>query len=253
MLLIEGGDKMGLKRRQILKGITLCGTGFLLSALESPDKALAKESKKKESKKESEEVTATEDLMREHGVLRRALLVYTETVPRLSGQASSVIAEMLQRTAKLFRAFGEDYHERKLEEAYIFPAVKKQGAFLSELTDILIKQHQRGREITDYILLVTQAGKLESQNEAPLTKALQSFVLMYQNHTAREDTILFPAWKKTLSAKDYHELGEKFETIEHQQFGEDGFEKAVREIGAIEKALGFSDLSQFTAPPPPVK
>ncbi len=244
---------MELKRRQILKGITLCSTGFLLSALEATDTASAKESKKKETKKRGEEVTATEDLMREHGVLRRALLVYSETVPRLSGQASSVIAEMLQKTAKLFRSFGEDYHERKLEEAYIFPAVKKQGSPASGLTDILVKQHQRGREITDYILSVTQGGKLDPQNEAPLAKSLQSFALMYQNHTAREDTILFPAWKKTLSAKEYDELGEKFETIEHQQFGEDGFEKAVREIGEIEKALGFSDLSQFTAPPPPVR
>ena len=244
---------MELKRRQILKGITLYGTGFLLSALETPDKLLAKESKKEEGKKKGEEVTGTEDLMREHGVLRRALLVYTEMVPQLSGHASSVVAGMLQKTAKLFRDFGEDYHERKLEEAYIFPAVKKQGGPASGLTDILFKQHQRGREITDYILSVTQGGKLDPENEAPLAKILQPFVLMYQNHTAREDTILFTAWKKTLPAKEYDELGETFETIERQQFGEDGFEKAVREIGEIEKALGFSDLSKFTAPPPPVK
>ena len=29
------------------------------------------------------EVTATEDLMREHGVLRRALLVYSESIPKI--------------------------------------------------------------------------------------------------------------------------------------------------------------------------
>ena len=31
------------------------------------------------------------------------------------------------RTAKLFRSFGEDYHERKLEEAYIFPPSKRRA------------------------------------------------------------------------------------------------------------------------------
>jgi hypothetical protein len=36
------------------------------------------------------EVTATEDLMREHGVIRRALLVYFETVPKLRHDPSSV-------------------------------------------------------------------------------------------------------------------------------------------------------------------
>ncbi len=39
--------------------------------------------------------------------------------------------------------------------------------------------------------------------------------------------------------------------IEKQQFGRDGYEDAVRQIGAIEQDLGFADLAQFTAPPAP--
>ena len=38
---------------------------------------------------------------------------------------------------------------------------------------------------------------------------------------------------------------------ETQQFGKDGYEDAVKQIGDIEGALGFADLSQFAAPPPP--
>ena len=50
------------------------------------------------------------------------------------------------------------------------------------------------------------------------------------------------------------EMGEKFEEIEHEVFGEDGFDGAVEQIGEIEAALGLTDLAQFTAPqPPPVK
>ncbi len=241
---------MELKRRQILKGITICGTGFLLNAFTASERALGKESEKKEGKEKGEEVTAVEDLMREHGVLRRALLVYSETIPKLGGEALPVVPEMLQRTAKLFRAFGEDYHEKKLEETYIFPALKKGGSPASGLTDILIEQHRRGRGITDYILAVTRGPKLELKNAPALGKALESLVLMYRNHAAREDTIIFPAWKKTLTSKEYDDMGERFEEIEHQQFGEDGFDKAVQEISDIEKALGFSDLAHFTAPPP---
>jgi hemerythrin-like domain-containing protein len=227
--------------------------GFLLNTFAARQKALGKGLGKKESKEKSEEVTATEDLMREHGVLRRALLVYSETTPRLRGKALSVVPEMLQRTAKLFRAFGEDYHEKKLEETYIFPALKKGGGPASRLSEILIEQHRRGREITDYILAVTHGAKLEVKNAPALGKALESFVLMYRNHAAREDTIVFPAWKKTLTAKEYDEMGETFEEIEHQQFGEDGFDKAVREISDIEKTLGFSDLAHFTAVAPPAR
>jgi len=45
-------------------------------------------------------------------------------------------------------------------------------------------------------------------------------------------------------------MNEKFEEIEHQQFGEDGFENALNQIAQIEQSLA-SDLAQFTAPAPP--
>ena len=160
-------------------------------------------------------------------------------------------AEALARTAKLFRSFGEDYHERMLEEAHIFPAVRKVGGPAAAYVDILKAQHDRGREITDYILSVVGKGMISADDAEPLARAFETFVLMYQNHTAREDTIVFPAWKDALSAHQLHEMGERFEEIEHRQFGHDGYEDAVRQIGEIEQALGFADLAQFTAPPPP--
>ena len=46
-------------------------------------------------------------------------------------------------------------------------------------------------------------------------------------------------------------LGEKFEEIEHEQFGDDGFEAALRRMEEIEESLGLSNLDMFTAPPPP--
>jgi hemerythrin-like domain-containing protein len=83
---------------------------------------------KTKGKKETElEVTANEDLMREHGVLRRALLVYEECARKLRQNANSVEAVALHQTAQLFRTFGEEYHEKKLEEAHIFPVVRKVG------------------------------------------------------------------------------------------------------------------------------
>jgi hypothetical protein len=48
-------------------------------------------------------------------------------------------------------------------------------------------------------------------------------------------------------------LSEKFEEIEHQQFGADGFDDAVKQIGEIEGSLNLSDLAQFTPPAPPSK
>lgn len=234
-------------RRRLLVSAGIAGAGFFV-ATSGVGVALAAGKKKQGEEKE---VGAVEDLMREHGVLRRALLVYIETVPKLRANAGSVPADAIARTAKLFRSFGEDYHERKLEEAFIFPAVKKAGGQAAAYVDVLKAQHDRGREITNYMLALTGKGAIGTGDAEPLARAFETFVLMYQNHTAREDTIVFPAWKDALSERQLQEMGDKFEDIERQTFGKDGFDDAVKQIGDIEQVLGFADLAQFTAPPPP--
>jgi hemerythrin-like domain-containing protein len=206
---------------------------------------------REEAEKKEPEVTATEDLMREHGVIRRALLVYYELVPKLRKDAASVDASALRQTALLFRTFGEDYHERMLEEQHIFPLIHKQGTELQGYADVLTAQHNRGREITDYVLAVSNGPRISVAHAEPLARTLEGFVLMYENHAAREDTIVFPAWKKNFSNKQLDEISDQFEDIEHKMFGKDGFEDAEKKISRIEGELGFSDLSQFTPPPPP--
>jgi hemerythrin-like domain-containing protein len=244
-------------RREFMRASAFVGAGLVLTGCdggktkEFSGQAKSESPAKPDENEKGGEVTATEDLMREHGVLRRALLVYAETAPKLRADAAAVAPDALQKTARLFRAFGEDYHEKKLEEAYIFPAVKQAGGPAAALPDVLVAQHQRGREITDFILTVTNGAKLGSGNAEPLARALDALVRMYEHHAAREDTIIFPAWKQTLTARQLDEMGDKFEEIEKEQFGSDGYDDAVRQIGDIEGALGLSDISQFTAPPPP--
>jgi hemerythrin-like domain-containing protein len=153
--------------------------------------------------------------------------------------------------ANLFRVFGEDYHERKLEEVFIFPTVKKSPGIAAANVDVLFGQHTRGREITDYVLSVTQADRIASNSVEPLAKALESFVRMYEHHTAIEDTVIFPAWKSAIGQAELDDLGEKFEEIEHEQFGDDGFEMALKRMEEIENSLGLSNLDMFTAPSPP--
>ncbi|MEA1672171.1 hemerythrin domain-containing protein [Nitrospirillum sp. BR 11163] len=195
------------------------------------------------------DVGAVEDLMREHGVLRRALFAYTEAATGLRG-AATVDAGAIRRAATLFRTFGEDYHERLLEEAHIFPAVRKLHGPVAAYPDVLTAQHQRGREITDYILGVTGKGAIGTANREPMARAMETLVRMYRAHAAHEDTVVFTAWKQALSGHELDEMGDKFEEIEHQQFGKDGFDDAVHQIADIEQALGLADIARFTAPPP---
>ena len=129
-------------RREFLRASAIVGSGLLLSGCRGgnmADEGKGKDEPSKEDENEKGgEVTATEDLMREHGILRRALLVYSAAAVKLRANASSVPPEALQKTAKLFRAFGEEYHEKKLEEAYIFPAVKKVSGEAATYPDVLV-------------------------------------------------------------------------------------------------------------------
>ncbi len=64
--------------------------------------------------------------------------VATTLSPRLSAASETVPLDALQRAARFFRTFGEDYHERQLEEAHIFPMLKRPGGPASKAVDPLI-------------------------------------------------------------------------------------------------------------------
>ena len=198
----------------------------------------------------STDVLAVEDLMREHGVLRRALLVYAQAADQL-GRRQAIPAEALHRAAELFRRFGEDYHERSLEEEHVFPAVIDAGGEPAAICRILATQHRRGRQITDYVLAASAGTAVGRSRMDTLAGVLEGMVRMYQHHTAIEDTVVFPAWKRTLTPARYSALSEQFEALEKRMFGHDGFEDAVQRIGTVEQAFGLADLATLTAAPPP--
>jgi hemerythrin-like domain-containing protein len=200
---------------------------------------------------DAEDVSATEDLMREHGVLRRILVVYRGVAGQLRTAPERLDAAALGQAAALFKTFGEDYHERKLEEQHIFPRLKSAGGEAASLVPTLLAQHDRGREITGFIQGRCASGKIGTADAEPLARALDSFAAMYEAHTAFEDTIVFQAWRKALSKKQLDEASDQFEDVEKAQFKGDGFDMAVDQIAAIERRLGLHDLARLTAPAPP--
>ena len=116
--------------------------------------------------------------------------------------------DALGRTAALFRTFGEDYHERALEEEHVFVPLIKAGGQTAALARTLTTQHQRGREITDYIAAVAKRGRPGADASTTFAITLTTFVRMYEHHAAIEDTIIFPAWKRAISAAQYDELSQ---------------------------------------------
>jgi hemerythrin-like domain-containing protein len=190
-------------------------------------------------------VSPAEDLMREHGVLKRIMLIYNEAIRRLDAN-EGLPPKPVADVACIVRSFIEDYHEKQ-EEEFLFPRFKKANQLL-ELIGILLQQHRAGRRLTDIVLRLSTAQAIKSPEERQaLSESMRLFVRMYNPHAAREDTVLFPALHLVVDAKEYDELGETFERREHELFGNDGFKAIVDRVAEIEKTLGIFDLSQFTA------
>jgi hemerythrin-like domain-containing protein len=153
--------------------------------------------------------------------------------------------EALADAARLIRSFVEDYHE-KLEEDFLFPRFEKAN-LLVDLVKVLRAQHQAGRQVTDVTMRFANLQSLKNETErGELITSMQQFIRMYNPHEAREDTVLFPAFRKVVSSHEFDALGEDFEKKEDELFGEDGFEKVVDKVAGIEKRLGIYDLAEFT-------
>jgi Uncharacterized conserved protein len=228
-------SKENNRRRILLKaGIIVATVGGinLLSSCKSKEK----------SEGEGQEVSPPEDLMQEHGLLNRILLIYDNSITRLSNKQSFPV-EAITNAAAIIRSFVEDYHEKQ-EENYLFPRFENANQ-LVDLVQTLRQQHQAGRNLTDQITqLSKQATRTDKETER-LIQLLNSFNRMYRPHEAREDTVLFPAFRKLVSKNEYDSLGEEFENNEHRLFGEGGFETMVDKVAAIEKSLGIYELAQF--------
>ena len=189
-------------------------------------------------KNEEAEVTPGEDLMQEHGVLERILIIYDEAARRIEKNEQFDLA-VLTSAAGIVRRFVEDYHE-KLEEQFVFPRLQTARREI-DLVAVLLRQHQRGRQVTDDVVRRAGAGA-----SPELAQALRSFARMYRPHAAREDTVLFPAFRGIVGRAGYRELGEQFEDKEHELFGKQGFENTVAEVARLEATLGIGDLARFT-------
>ena len=200
----------------------------------------AKETPKKEA---DEEVTPPEDLMREHGVLDRVLLLYEAGMRKFSSN-ENFDSGLLTQSAEIIRDFINNYHE-KSEETHVFPRFKKAGK-MSDLVDTLLRQHEAGRKVTERILQLAPSSRNNSDDRKQLVGSMQSFITMYRPHAAREDTDLFPKLKDVVSPHEYDAMAEDFEKEEHRLFGEDGFEKMAARVADLEQKMGIHDLNRFT-------
>ncbi|HEY7432314.1 MAG TPA: hemerythrin domain-containing protein, partial [Streptosporangiaceae bacterium] len=124
-----------------------------------------------------------EELMTEHGVLKRVLLAYRAMIDQLDA-GKPPPAGAVTDAAQIISDYVESFHEG-LEEAYVFPRVRDQHA---RLVQTLLTQHDRGRHLTAAISTTAVAVDSPAARSA-LRRYLGLFVRMYEPHEAWEDTV----------------------------------------------------------------
>lgn len=169
--------------------------------------------------------TPIEDLMQEHALLERLLLVYEHGTPPAIARAAAIVRDYL-----------EDHHERD-EEQHVFPRLERVGVCVG-LIATLRAQHEAGRQLTDQII----------RDQDP--RAIAAFVRMYRPHAARENTELFPAFRRALPQGEYDRLRDTLERSERARFGDDLFVTMRDRIVHLERESGIAELASFTPETP---
>jgi hemerythrin-like domain-containing protein len=191
-----------------------------------------------------EEVPPTEDLMREHGVLNRVLIIYDTLLVQLkAGRETN--SKVLTEAAIMVRDFVHNYHEKQ-EEKHIFTIFEKNNSMV-EMVTTLKEQHQIGRVITAGIIERAQSKNFNDPvNLKQLAEDMEAFVSVYRAHESREDTELFPLVRTLITAEQFEKLADEFEDSEEELFGKHGFERMVTKVGELETQLGIHELSSYT-------
>jgi hemerythrin-like domain-containing protein len=188
----------------------------------------------------------TEDLMNEHGMLIRIILIYREITRRVRA-GEPVPRAQAHDSGLIIEQFIHGFHE-PLEEAYVFPPVNR-GALKPDISTLLV-QHARGREQTQAVL-ESSAGSgtlVEGSSRTRMAAAMDAFTRGYEPHEAREDTVVYPALRAASSPREMVQMAQHFNTLQTQQFGPDVFDKMLARVVVIEKALNIYDLNLFTPP-----
>jgi hypothetical protein len=153
----------------------------------------------------------------------------------------------LSEAAALFHAFGQEYHERMLEEQYVFPEVRRMGGENAPLVEVLIAQHERGREIVGYGQSATRRGRIGTGDGEPLARALEGMARMYEAHATWEDTVIFPAWRLAQPATRFKE---RASASRNWRSSGSGATASTTASSASVGPLGLGGLATYTAPPP---
>ena len=220
-----------LDRRKFLTHIPAAATFGIIASAMHPNIAAATQ--------EQTSIGAIETLMRGHGLLSRAMIIYSVIKGRIINKQETD-PSLVTETASVFHNYLESFHEMA-EEKYIFAPLEKNNLCFGAIQELKI-QHGTGYELTNRITVLAKNGKMNSE----LVENFDYFDKMYRHHTAYEDTVIFPSFEALEKRSELAELATDLDLEEKKILGHHGFNDFLKQIASVEKKLGVYDLSTST-------
>lgn len=183
-----------------------------------------------------------EELMTEHGVLKRLLLAYRAASAQLAAGGTPPAGAVLD-AAQIIADYVESFHEG-LEEAYVFPRVRRDDRYADLVTTLLV-QHDRGRHLTAAITVAAGADLGDPATRTALRTHLDRFVAMYEPHEAWEDTVVYPALRAA-PQRTLDQLAERFADLQDARYRADALTVILDRVTGVEQQLHIDVLAAFT-------
>src|SRR5512136_43627 len=142
----------------------------------------------------------TEDLMNEHRVIERMLVIVQRAADRLEdGQA--VEADVFTGAVDFFKNFADRCHHGK-EEKLLFEKLIERGMSRTEgPIAVMLREHDLGRAYVREIGELSSKG-FDAGSKAGLIENGRAYAKLLHQHIQKEDRVLYPTANRILTAFD---------------------------------------------------
>ena len=173
-------------------------------------------------------------LKHEHRVIERVLRALDGICMRIQW-GERVPLSALTQAVDFISNFADCYHHGK-EEAYLFPALKRQGVeHEGGPLGVMERQHEIERELTDKMVSALDGYRdLDPESARQFSEAARKYTDHLTAHIQREDSILFRIADELLDDEDKNEVGEAFARVQ-VEFGVKSLERYELLATALEE------------------
>ena len=175
----------------------------------------------------------TEELMKEHRVIERMLVVVSKAADRLNA-GQKVDRDVFVGAADFLKNFADRCHHGK-EEKLLFVKMVERGVS-GEVGPIavMLREHEDGRAHVRKIAELS-SKEVDDRSRSELVNHVKAYANLLGQHIQKEDKILYPMADQLLTSDDQDELEKGFLEVEEKVMGPGVHERYHHMIEELEK------------------